>query len=66
MVDRRTLVEEMGSTEHPSDNGNISDNVRLAVARHSCGATGGGVKLLRPFEAIHTPTVSNSSPSRAN
>jgi len=66
MTDKRTSTgRRSGATEHSSDNGNISDNVWLAVARHSCGATDGGVKRLPPFEALHTPTVSNGSLSRA-
>jgi hypothetical protein len=57
------MLEEVARL-NTSGNGNISDNVRLAAARYSCGATVSEVKRLRQFEAFHTPTVSNGSLSR--
>ena len=58
------MLEEVARLK-TSGNGNISDNVRLAVARYSFGATGGGAKRLKLFEAIDMPTVRNGSISRA-
>ena len=62
MADMRTsTVGRSGATERSNGNGNISDNVLVAVAPYNCGATGGGVERLWPFEAIHTPTVRSGS-----